>query len=309
MFDPSAPGEFTGENTVCIYHRRCWDGSAAAWVVKKFAPGAKFFASNYGEDPPPLFELMGKHLVIVDFAYPREILEMLEKETMSIMVLDHHETTRKELEGLPFAKFNMNKSGAVMAWETFFPDKPTPLLVRYIEDYDLWRFDLPHSEEINAALHSYELSNEVLDKLEIMLEENPFLFAVEGKAIIRYRDHLVETICDRAIEMEIRGNNVLGVDCPRELRDQVAGRLARGRLFGVAFQTKTKNGSTERAYSLRVRDEDFEVHKVAETFEGGGGHPGSAGFSLKLDGPVDPFQVVDPPMLEALKSSQGAQKA
>ncbi len=113
--------------------------------------------------------------------------------------------------------------------------------------------------------------------------------------------HLVDTICERAIEMEIEGNNVLGVECPRDLRDHVAGQLAQGRLFGVAYQTKAKNGSTERVYSLRVRGSDFEVNKIAQVF-GGGGHPGSAAFSRKLEGSVDPFQVVDSPMLEALNS-------
>lgn len=308
MFDQKKPPYFVGtDKVVCIYHRRCWDGSVAAWIVKKAAPHIEFIAANYGEDPPPLSELMGKHVVIVDFSYPRDVLEMIASETLSLMVLDHHETAQEDLKGLPFAKFDMEQSGAALAWETFFPRKQMPLLVRYVQDYDLWRFDLPHSEEINVALHSFELSNETLDKLEIMLEENPFLFAVEGKAILRYRDHLVGTICDMAIEMEIEGNNVLGAECPRELRDHVAGRLAAGRLFGVAFQTKAKDGFTERAYSLRVRDGDFPVNKVAKVF-GGGGHPGSAAFSRKLEGSIDSFQVVDPPMLEALKGQTEREK-
>ncbi len=28
----------------------------------------------------------------------------------------------------------MNKSGAMLAWEFFWPDKEIPLLIRYIED-------------------------------------------------------------------------------------------------------------------------------------------------------------------------------
>lgn len=302
MFDPCNVTEFGGDNTLCIYHRRCWDGSVAAWIVKKAAPGAELIPTNYGEEPP-WSKIRNRNVVIVDFAYPRDTLETIKSEAASLFVIDHHESARKDLEGLSFAKFDTNRSGAALTWDTFFPYLPPPMLVRYVEDYDLWRFVLPHSEEVNMALHSFDLTHRNLDKLEMMLEENPFLFAIEGKAILRYRDHIVSTICENAIELEIEGNNVLGVESPREFRDHVAGQLAHGRLFGVAFQTKTtRNGST-RSYSLRTRGSDFEVHKVAEAFEGGGGHPASAAFSVKLEGTADPFQVVDLPMLKALNKS------
>jgi len=35
-----------------------------------------------------------------------------------VVVLDHHQTAQKALEGLNFAHFDMTKSGAVLAWNT-----------------------------------------------------------------------------------------------------------------------------------------------------------------------------------------------
>ena len=37
----------------------------------------------------------------------------------------------------------MEKSGARLAWEHFYPNEPLPWPLRHVEDQDLWRFALP----------------------------------------------------------------------------------------------------------------------------------------------------------------------
>lgn len=46
---------------------------------------------------------------------------------------------------------NMDRSGAAIAWEHFHNDE-MPDLIRYIEDRDLWRWELPDSEAVSEAL-------------------------------------------------------------------------------------------------------------------------------------------------------------
>ena len=56
-----------------------------------------------------------------------------------MVIVDHHITAKERLIGHGHEKeqnyhFDMNKSGARLAWEFFFPDKEVPLLIRHIED-------------------------------------------------------------------------------------------------------------------------------------------------------------------------------
>ena len=84
------------------------------------------FQSSTGSPPPD--GLQGQRVVIVDFSYGRETLEMMAGETDRILILDHHITAEKALAGLPYAYFDMKKSGAVLAWE-WAHDHPVPWLL------------------------------------------------------------------------------------------------------------------------------------------------------------------------------------
>ena len=77
--------------------------------------------------------------------------ERLAARAGSTRVLDHHATAAEDLAGLPFVTIDLDRSGAVLAWEHFHPGRPVPLLLRYVQDRDLWRWALPRSREVNAA--------------------------------------------------------------------------------------------------------------------------------------------------------------
>jgi len=55
--------------------------------------------------------------VIVDFSYARPILEAMASETKELLVLDHHITAERTLDGFSNAYFDQTKSGAVLSWE------------------------------------------------------------------------------------------------------------------------------------------------------------------------------------------------
>ena len=100
---------------VVLYHGDCSDGFGAAWALWKQFPKAEFKAVKHGYPPPT--NLQGRHIVIVDFSYNRETLEAMAQEAASLQVLDHHITAQDALAGLPYAYFDLKKSGAVLAWE------------------------------------------------------------------------------------------------------------------------------------------------------------------------------------------------
>lgn len=169
--------------TLIIYHHPCADGFTAAWVVAK-AHGYDFVdlhPAQYGSAPP---DVTNRDVIVVDFSYPRAVLEAMDAEADSLLVLDHHKSAQKDLDGLPFAHFDMNKSGAMLAYDEFGSVKVNHRLVQYVQDRDIWTKELPFTEEISAAIASRDLTFDEWDEMACMfwdeMEGSPLVF--EGAA-------------------------------------------------------------------------------------------------------------------------------
>lgn len=270
---------------ICIYHSGCMDGFGAAWVVwKKFQDKEiEFIPARYGDEPPPL--LAGKSVVIVDFSYPRDVLLQINEIASSLLVLDHHKTAQANCEGLDFARFNMNKSGAVMAWEWFYPGHHTPSFLRYIQDRDLWRFEMEHSKAINAAIFSYPMDFEVWNRTfaaEPLTVEPLSHLKSEGEAILRDRQKTIDSLTRgwAVTRLNIAGYDVPCLNCPRWLASETLNILAQDEPFAIGYF----DSANERTFELRSAEDGIDVSEIAKRF-GGGGHFHAAGFS----GPKPPI--------------------
>src|SRR5437899_8243138 len=158
-------------DNVVLYHANCVDGFTAAWVaykkLKVLDSKTQYCPVSYGREPP-WDSCTGKNVFILDFSYPRDILLFLKAHSNYCIVLDHHKTAKEELEDLSFCVFDMTKSGAVLAWEYFFPEKKVPALCKYVQDYDLWKFELENSKEINAVIQTADFK---IAEYEMMKED------------------------------------------------------------------------------------------------------------------------------------------
>lgn len=292
---------------LCIYHGGCDDGFAAAWAVRNaFGGEVEMHAGQYGREPP---DVTGRDVALVDFSYKRPVLEAMAQTARSILVLDHHKTAREDLEGLgyvahswgsftptddPAARigvvFDMERSGAGIAWDFFHPGQPRPAFINYIEDRDLWRKSLPGSDEFTIALRSHPFEFPVWDRL---VAAGPEPLIEEGKSIQRYYRLRVEEFKRGAYLSELAGVPCMAVNAPYFAASEVAGELSamEGAQFGLCY-FEGSNG--EYFYSLRSRG-DFDVSAIAKQF-GGGGHKNAAGFKSqapahRLAGPLHPKDV------------------
>lgn len=273
--------------TLCIYHANCADGFAAAWVVRSaLGDDIEFHAAKYG-DPAP--DVSGKKVIIVDFSYPRaELLAMSEAAT-SVLVLDHHKTAQADLQDLPPAGFNcraihhpeerihvlfdMNRSGAGMAWDYFFPKRQRPSLINHIEDRDLWLFKLEGTREILANLFSYPQDFEVWDEL---FSANTDSLRSDGTAIERkQRKDVIELVAATKRRMVIGGFDVPVANLPHTFASDAGALLSSGEPFAACYWD-TPDG---RSFSLRSTDSGQDVSTVALQY-GGGGHRNAAGFRV-----------------------------
>ncbi|MGH7608812.1 MAG: DHH family phosphoesterase [Candidatus Dormibacteria bacterium] len=262
--DRSPAGQPSQARPLVVYHGDCPDGFGAAFAAwKRYGDDADYVPVNHG-DPPP--KAGGRHLLIADFAYDRATTERLAEASASMVVLDHHRSAAAELEGLPYCVFDMDRSGAVMAWQ-YLHTEPIPALLRYVQDRDLWRNRLPESEEVSAALRAHAFDFNTWDAIDV--EQ----LRVEGRALLRYQRRMIERIAAHAAPVEILGTVVPTVNSP-VLQSELGDLLAAGHPFaGVWWQ-----GADDSArWSLRSTPGGADVSLIAARY-GGGGHRTAAGF-------------------------------
>ncbi|MDA8330454.1 MAG: DHHA1 domain-containing protein [Candidatus Dormibacteraeota bacterium] len=262
-----------------IYHGDCPDGFGAAYAAwKLYGDEADYLPVNHGEPPP---DLRGRSVLVADFAYDRQTTEALAEQASSLVVLDHHRSAEAEIGDLPHCVFDMNRSGAVMAWEHLHQDAP-PLLLQYVQDRDLWRNQLPESDEVSAALRARPFDFRVWDSL------NVDQLRAEGRVLLAYQRRMIERIAAHACAVEVAGIKVPTVNSP-VLQSELGDRLAKGHPFAAVWW----QGAGEVArWSLRSTPEGLDVSVIASRF-GGGGHRTAAGFKGRppVDGRVSPPEV------------------
>lgn len=259
---------FHGPPDIVLYHADCFDGFGAAWALWKKFPTASFFPVKHGQPPPS--DLNDRRVLIVDFSYARPILETMAGETKELLILDHHITAERTLDGFPHAYFDQNKSGAVLSWE-WAHRTTAPWLLQYIQDKDLWTWALPGSREISAALASYPFDFTVWNGFsQATLEQ-------EGRAILRYEQELVGKLAAQAVMVLFQGEIIPSVQSA-VLTSQIGERLSPQHPFCLIWHDR----DGRRYFSMRSRADGTDVGAIAAAF-GGGGHTHAAGFSVPLD--------------------------
>lgn len=273
MTDTVKLGDEITPRTFVIYHGNCFDGFAGAFAAwKALGDNAEYIAAFHGQNPPKLPP--NAKVVIVDFSYPKEVLMEMKKQCVDVVVLDHHKTAEANLQGLDFATFDMNKSGAVLSWEYFHPGKPVPELLLYVQDRDLWNFALPKSEEVTAAYQSYPVDTAIWDKFDMVnLKE-------EGRAILRFKNQMVDMICNQSYLDTLPGGHKVPVVNSTAFWSEVGNKMLNqypDYPFTASWY-KMKNG--DFYWSFRSRKGGFDVGKYAQQY-GGGGHQSAAGTIQK----------------------------
>lgn len=273
---------------VCFYHAGCPDGFGAAWAVwKAWGEDAEYRPRGH-EDSLPREVVRGAQVVFVDIAPSNEDLKILLDQAYHVQVLDHHVSSLERFRSDPSLEnrlaagghgihFDLDHSGAVLAWQHFHPDAPAPPILGYVEDMDLWRWKLPDSAEVNAALNSYPRRFDVWDTLAHLAPED---LAREGAPIVRAQRVEVERALHGAHPVALGTHRVEGVNATHG-RAAIGHELAKRAAYGL---------SCGLVYRLVARRVDVSIYSIGEldvsalaARYGGGGHRNAAGFSVTLE--------------------------
>jgi len=266
---------------LCIFHGNCLDGFSAAWAVRHaLADDVAFYKGIHQQSPPDVTEL---DVILVDFSYKKDVLLDMLKVAASITILDHHVSAEKDLSELLEAGkinglFDMNKSGAMLAWEWFNPGLPAPVLINHVQDRDLWQFKLDGTKAINAALSSYAYDFEVWDRLMDSDEEALEALKRDGDAIERrLQKDVAQLIAAGVRRMIIGGYDVPVLNASSAYVSDAGHIMSIGEPFAACYWDHPDG----RSFSLRSSEAGIDVADVAKRY-GGGGHEKAAGFTVQI---------------------------
>lgn len=293
-------------NIAVFYHSHCLDGTMAAaaaqlaarksenkYVLSPInysqATSQEFF---YGQRSPFRYaaKMLGNvdEVYFVDFCPKAEVLVALSNKVSKVVVLDHHKTAQEDLEGLKRPNleviFDMEKSGARLAWEYFHNEVPS--LVAYVEDRDLWRFTLDKTRQVNLWLSTAASKNDPETFLWAVDQFDKFPGVVKESADVLYKlqENLVKEQATkwRKLDMDKFRNGAIvpAVNFASEVCEHVYDNNEVDWVMGFSF---TKDGRV--AISLRSKQErssSVDVTEIARMF-GGGGHKHASGCAMDLD--------------------------
>tara|TARA_A100001011_G_C14297999_1_gene839384 strand:- start:722 stop:1621 length:900 start_codon:yes stop_codon:yes gene_type:complete len=257
---------------VVIYHADCTDGFGAAYSAwKQLGNRAEYYACKHGTPPP---DVRGKNVVILDFSFNNATTKKMIEEADSLLVIDHHKSAMVELHDITNTHFDMTKSGAMLSWEFFHPGKEPPKFIRYIQDRDLWTWELEYSKEFSAAFDMVPFEFEEFEKFE---DDSVFDDACKrGSYILAYSKTVVKKVCEKATSRKLGGKDVMVVNASHWM-SEIGARLAPDCDFAMIWYWDHEDKHTK--VSLRAFHDAVDVSEIAKQF-GGGGHKKASGFQL-----------------------------
>ena len=269
-----------------IYHKNCTDGYSAAYAAYKLLGSkAKYIACSHGDDPP---DVTGKNVAICDFSFNNSLTKELISKANTLVILDHHKSAVVELHDISEAKFDMNHSGAILSWNFFHPGKDPPKFLLYVQDRDLWAWELPYSREFSKSFDMVPFDFEEFEKFE---DESVFDDAIKrGSYILAYSKVVIKKICDSAEKRKINGLSALVVNSSHWM-SEIGARLAPKCDVAVIWYWDHKSKKT--CVSLRSFHDNIDVSELAKIYKGGG-HKKASGFKLDTNIHIeDIFDVYD----------------
>ena len=278
---------------VILYHgQHCTDGWGSALAAfLKFGINAIYLPMSHADnDQPP--DVRGKDVYILDFCFKKEVIEKMIEDADSVLVIDHHKTAEKELCNISDKNkiFDMNKSGAVLTWEYFFPDKKVPLLFQHIQDRDIWTKKLKGTDAVAVVLQDMNKTIENVEDWQYYLDDDTIPKLIDkGSSVLEHQKQNLKklrrssyidewTLCLE--DGKLRKHKVVVVNSPL-LQSDLGGMLLLLDEFREArFAAIYYYNGVNTVFSLRSCDDKQDVSVVAKLF-GGGGHRNASGCALK----------------------------
>lgn len=279
------------QDIVIIYHAHCPDGFGSAWAAyQKFGDQASYVPMKRGEELTEGLE--DKEVYMVDFSYSKESLRLVEEKAKKFVVIDHHISSEADVRSVKEHVFKLEHSGAYLTWQYFFPEKKVPLAIEYLSAGDIGAFNtLKDQDLLEFYLTSIPLTFESYSQAVADFESEETLRSVYDKAKLlkAYQNKIIDACYSSLHYVEFEGYTIPAVNAclPITETSQLLKRIYDEHKVPFALRYRYDDGQWK--CSLRG-DGTVDLSLLALKY-GGGGHKGSAGFSVDATFPL-PFATL-----------------
>ncbi|KAF6144558.1 hypothetical protein GIB67_006050 [Kingdonia uniflora] len=275
-------------SSAVLYHYPCPDGAFAALAAHLYfsatsLPVLYFPNTVYNPikaEDLPLDDI--NDLYLLDFSGPSGFIQKISPRVGRVIILDHHKTALEMFREQSLFDDNVVKvidikrSGATIAYDyfknkfieqgigrEFVPqDKVEKVnkLFNYVEDGDLWRWNLPDSKAFSSGMKDLNIGFNV--------KSNPALFeqAVDADSIAELRSELGQQLANKSRNLTLRGIGAVVYKVPELEND----RLLKISLRSIDTEDTTPisqefgGGGHRNASSFMLSSADFDSWKVQD---------------------------------------------
>lgn len=293
---------------VLVFHHDDMDGAVAAASVyfsiklhefspeqneykKKLLENITFIPVNYDQqnDKDLLKHVdINTSVFVLDFAFTPELTQEMINTSLFFQTLDHHETSERMLGNSEHVYFDSTSSGALMAFQYFFPnEEDTPLAVTLADNRDLWKKDHGDEDAFHEALmatRSQSKDNQEFIKYLVDIVFDPVLtdeMIKYGNSMIDKRDSNIKlaTAKRNLIKIDFAGYPAIFFNYSVDQSEACEYIYTRPEYSNYIVGTfKFLNDGMVNFSIRKGKDCDANLAKIAEYNFGGGGHEKAAGF-------------------------------
>lgn len=276
-----------------FYHHPCVDGNMGFVIAKQYYEklGKEVKYEPCGIGKINIDGIENECILFIDITVNKQIMVKL-MEKNKILILDHHKTAMENLKDIPEANkvFDMKKSGATLAWNYFHPTEEAPLVVKYVEDRDIWTRKLKNNELFYAWFYKlpstyeeyvkYFDNNLFSDAIGLNTNEETELVGTKAgnyRQVDEYyiKEALNYTSTPQFLEIGDKYYYVANTNS-MVLKSEI-GNLLFEKYKLIDFSCVTSNNMNNTHISLRSIPTAADVGEVAKVY-GGGGHSEASGI-------------------------------
>lgn len=289
------------EINIVGYHKNCNDGFSSRCVVEYYnkinniETKIKYYPISYGYTPP---NVTGKNVLLCDISFKKDVMLSMIEKANTLLIIDHHKSAEKNLADIEdkYKIFDMNHCGAVLTWKYFFPNREVPLLLKYVEDRDIWTKKMANTDAFNSWFvtveKTYDNYVKYFDDDKLLLE----MIERYGKPYQALNKYNIEKLSVYLVPkfMKIRGKFYFVGTLNSNVLKSDLGNYVFNNFPYIDFSTIYSIGdhSDYTYFSLRSTNKHVDVSKIAFSL-GGGGHRNASGASVSYITNVLPGAVYD----------------
>ena len=262
---------------IVYYHGNCNDGLASVAIFNHYYPNKKLIPLDHSN----LNNLKhkSKNILFLDFSLPEDKMTNLIKNN-KIYIVDHHKTAMYLKNILPTNHYCLDKSacGAMLLWKIINKNIEPPIILKYINDRDLWLNKLPNYKYVFDGLIFMNLNINMMEEL-IFEKDDINDIIVTGKILNKSKMSSINLLKNKMFikEFIFKGSpyKVGYINCPLYSSD-IGSFLVRN--FDIDFAAIFHFDGEKTIFSLRGKGL-VDLSEIAKSY-GGGGHFDAAGLTL-----------------------------